>query len=163
MFWLPPKQPANENIKQRWRKDDETKRKGKRRSQIKRRKQRGAFVDIVQELGIEDTAGFKEILRIEYSNSLHLLSLVGLYNPQEFYISSTGLDKFTSARPIFRARQKTGAQNQSKYAGLIQKYLKTFIFVFCYLIRTCCFLFYCNSIKSFSNEALTVYYHYLFV
>ena len=71
---------------------------------------------------------------------------------QRFRLIQTGLDKFISTRPIFRARKftctpdrarkKTGAQNQTQCARLIKKNLETFIFVFCYLNRTCCFYFY---------------------
>ena len=42
--------------------DDEVKTRVKTRSWIKRRKQRGAFSNIVHELRMEDTASFKEML-----------------------------------------------------------------------------------------------------
>ena len=42
--------------------DDEVKTRGKTRSWIKRRKQRGAFSNIIQELRMEDIASFKEML-----------------------------------------------------------------------------------------------------
>ena len=81
-------------------------------------------------------------------------------------IKATGLDKFTSTRPSFwarnyicapdRARKKNGTQNQSQCARLIDKQLETTIFVLCYLNRACSFPFYCNSIKSFYNEAFEV-------
>ena len=58
-------------------------------------------------------------------------------------------------RPIGHAR-KTGAQNQSQCARLIEKQLETIIFVLCYLNRTCSFRFYCNSIKKFCNGAFAV-------
>ena len=80
----------------------------------------------------------------------------------------SGLDKFTSTRPIFRARnftcapeqtrRKMGAQNQSQYACLIEKHLGMLIFVLCCLNKTSFSLhFHCNSIKSFCNEALAVW------
>jgi len=47
--------------------DDEEKRKrGKTRKWIRRRKEKGAYANIVQELRLEDTDGFKEMLRMEY-------------------------------------------------------------------------------------------------
>ena len=45
-------------------------------------------------------------------------------------LSKSGLNKFTSTRPIFRARKKKGVQNQSQCARLIEKHLETIIFVF---------------------------------
>lgn len=110
MFWLPPKQPANQRkqTKMAERKvaaaliailifdDDETKRRGKTRSWIKRRKQRGAFETIMQELRIGDTAGFKEMLRMEYSTFLHLLSLVEpCISSQEIYHGTETIKKPT--------------------------------------------------------------------
>ena len=47
--------------------DDEVKTRGKTRSWIKRRKQRGAFSNIIQELHMQDTASFKEILQMLYN------------------------------------------------------------------------------------------------
>ena len=73
-----------------------------------------------------------------------------------------GLDKFTSAQPIFRtcapgrARKKIGAQNQSQCACLVEKQLEAFIFILCYLNRACGFCFYRNSIKSFCNKAFAL-------
>ena len=73
----------------------------------------------------------------------------------------TGLDKFTSTRPIFRAhnficapdrarkKKKKGSQNQTQCARLIDKQLETSIFVLYYLDEACNFHFYCNFIKSF--------------
>ena len=46
--------------------DDEVKTRGKIWSWIKRRKQGGAFSNIIQELRMGDTANFKEMLRIDY-------------------------------------------------------------------------------------------------
>ena len=45
--------------------DDEVKTRGKARSWIKKRKQRGAFSNIANELCMEDTASFKEMLRMD--------------------------------------------------------------------------------------------------
>ena len=76
------------------------------------------------------------------------------------------MDKFTSRRLIFQERsficapdgasKKTGAQNQIQCARLIEKQLKTTIFGVYYLNSACSFHFYCNFIKNFCNEALTV-------
>ena len=74
--------------------------------------------------------------------------------------SQSGLDKFTSAHPIFRSRnficvpdrarkKKTGAQNQSQSARLIEKQLETIIIVLCYLNSAFSFHFCFNSIKNF--------------
>ena len=46
--------------------DDEVKARGKTRSWTKRRKKRGALSNIVHELRMEDTASFKEMLRMDY-------------------------------------------------------------------------------------------------
>ena len=54
--------------------DDEVKTRGKTRSWIKRRKKRGAFSNIVHELRMEDTASFKEMLRMDYDTFLNLLA-----------------------------------------------------------------------------------------
>ena len=44
------------------------------------------FSNIVQELRMEDTAGFKEMLRMEYDTFLKLLSLIEPFiSPQESY------------------------------------------------------------------------------
>ena len=66
--------------------DDDTKKRGKTRSWIKRRKQKGAFSNIVQELRMEDTDGFKEMMRMEYDTFLKLLNYVEPFiSPQERY------------------------------------------------------------------------------
>ena len=59
--------------------DDEVKTRGKTRSWIKRRKQRGAFSNIIQELRMEDTASFKEMLRMDYDTFLNLLTVIEPY------------------------------------------------------------------------------------
>ena len=56
-----------------------------------------------------------------------------------------------------QARKKTGAQNQSRCAHLIEKQLEAFIFILCKLNRTCSFNLYCNSIKRFCNEVCVVW------
>ena len=55
--------------------DDEVETRGKTRSWIKRGKQRGVFSNIIQELRMEDTVSFKEMLRMDYDTFLNLLSL----------------------------------------------------------------------------------------
>ena len=82
------------------------------------------------------------------------------YDPKDL----TGLDKFTSTRFIYRARnftcasdragKKTGAQNQSQCARLIEKHLEMFIFVFCYLDSCYCFHFYCILSNAFAMRFL---------
>ena len=67
-------------------------------------------------------------------------------------LAATGLDKFTSTRQIFRVIVK----NQSQCACLIEKKLKTIIFILCYLNRACSFHFYCNSINKFCIETFGV-------
>ena len=52
----------------------------------------------------------------------------------------------------FYLLSRSGAQNQTHYAHLIEKQLEKIIFVLCY----CNFHFYCSFIKSFCNEAFTV-------
>ena len=66
--------------------DDEVITRGKTRSWIKRRKQRDAFSNIIQELRMEDTASFKEMLRMDYDTFLNLLTVIEPYiSPQENY------------------------------------------------------------------------------
>ena len=66
--------------------DDEEKARGKTQSWIKRRKQRGAFSNIIQELRMEDTASFKEMLRMDYDTFLNLLTVIEPYiSPQKSY------------------------------------------------------------------------------
>ena len=66
--------------------DDEVKTRGKNGSWIKRRNQRGAFSNIVHELRMEDTASFKEMLRMDYDTFLNLLAAIEPFiSPQESY------------------------------------------------------------------------------
>ena len=66
--------------------DHEVKTRVKTRSWIKRRKQRGAFSNIVHELRMEDTASFKEMLRMDYDTFLNLLAAIEPFiSPQESY------------------------------------------------------------------------------
>ena len=66
--------------------DDEVKTRGKTRSWIKRRKKRGALSNIVHELRMEDTASFKEMLRMDYDTFLNLLAAIEPFiSPQESY------------------------------------------------------------------------------
>ena len=47
--------------------DDEIiRRRGKTREWLKRREEKGAFTNIITELGVEDAGGFKEMMRMEY-------------------------------------------------------------------------------------------------
>ena len=66
--------------------DDEVKTSGKTRSWIKRGKQRGARSNIVHQLRMEDTASFKEILRMDYDIFLNLLAAIEPFiSSQESY------------------------------------------------------------------------------
>ena len=66
--------------------DDEVKARGKTRSWTKRRKKRGALSNIVHELRMEDTASFKEMLRMDYDTFLNLLAAIEPFiSPQESY------------------------------------------------------------------------------
>ena len=65
--------------------DDEVEIRGKTRS-WKRRKQTGAFSNIVHELRMEDAASFKEMLRMDYDTFLNLLAATEPFiSPQESY------------------------------------------------------------------------------
>ena len=50
--------------------------RGKTRKWIKRREEQGYFDNIVRELSIEDTAGFKEMMRMSYEEFLGILQLI---------------------------------------------------------------------------------------
>ena len=66
--------------------DDEVKTSGKTRSWIKRGKQRAARSNIVHQLRMEDTASFKEILRMDYDTFLNLLTAIEPFmSSQESY------------------------------------------------------------------------------
>ena len=66
--------------------EDESKKWGKIRNWIKRRPLKGAFANIVQELRLEDTPGFKEMMRMNYETFLLTLTIIEPYNsPEESY------------------------------------------------------------------------------
>ena len=66
--------------------DDGIKKRGKTCSWIKRQGQKGAFSNVVQELRMEHTAEFKEMLMMEYDTFLNLFSLIKPFiSPQESY------------------------------------------------------------------------------
>ena len=66
--------------------DDEVKARGKTRSWTKRRKKRGALSNIVHELRMEDTASFKEMLRMDYDTFLNLIAAIEpFFSSQESY------------------------------------------------------------------------------
>lgn len=53
-----------------------TGRRGKTRSWIRRREEKGYFNNIVQELRIEDTAGYREMMRMTHEDFLAILSRI---------------------------------------------------------------------------------------
>ena len=66
--------------------EDESKKMGKTRNWIKRRPLKGVFANIVQELRLEDTHGFKEMMRINYETFLLILSISEAYiSPEQSY------------------------------------------------------------------------------
>ena len=66
--------------------EDESKKRGKTRNWIKRRPLKGAFANIVQELRLEDTPGFKEMMRMNYETFLLTLTIIEPYiSPEESY------------------------------------------------------------------------------
>ena len=56
--------------------EDQCDRRGKTREWIKRREENGAFSNIVHELGVEDSGGFREMMRMDYETFVNLLSLI---------------------------------------------------------------------------------------
>ena len=57
--------------------ESEQKRKrGKTRDWIKRREERGAYVNIVNELGAQYSAGYKEIMRMDHSTFCTILRYI---------------------------------------------------------------------------------------
>ena len=50
--------------------------RAKTRKWIKRREEQGYFDSIVRELSIEDTAGYKEMMRMSYEEFLGILQLI---------------------------------------------------------------------------------------
>ena len=64
--------------------DDEKPHRGKRRKQVKRRRERGYFNNFIREIRIEDRAGFREILRIDVTDfELILTQISDLISLQE--------------------------------------------------------------------------------
>ena len=51
-------------------------RRGKTREWIKRREEKGAFNNVIRELGLEDSGGFKEMMRMSYETFTDLLSKI---------------------------------------------------------------------------------------
>ena len=51
-------------------------RRGKTREWIKRREEKGAFNNVIRELGLEDSGGFKEMMRMSYETFTDLLSMI---------------------------------------------------------------------------------------
>ena len=52
------------------------KRRGKTREWLKRREEKGAFTNIITELGVEDAGGFKEMMRMDYQTFIDLLLMI---------------------------------------------------------------------------------------
>ena len=57
--------------------DDEKPKRGKTRNWVKRRKERGYFVNIVQELMLEDRNGFREMFRMDVRDFEFILQKIG--------------------------------------------------------------------------------------
>ena len=117
--------------------DDDEKRpkRGKTRNWIRRREEKGAFCNMVNELGIEDSAGFKEMMRMDYGTFVNLLSFIekdiqwspaisnfhrvkqkvrdsGIFEIAKFEIAGSHLEKFEIAR--FYKFYKLGSQTLTK-------------------------------------------------
>ena len=66
--------------------EDKPRTRGKTRAWVKRRREKGAFSNIVQELRMENTAGFKEMMRMDYETFSTLLRIIEPdISPQESY------------------------------------------------------------------------------
>ena len=83
--------------------DDEVKTRGETRSWIKRRKQRGAFSNIVHELGKEDTATFKEMLRMDCEWHLFLHKKVIMEFPQSKLMKGWHSLRFLTTGETFKS------------------------------------------------------------
>ena len=57
-------------------KETNVRRRGKTREWIKRREEKGAFNNVIRELGLEDSGGFKEMMRMSYETFTDLLSMI---------------------------------------------------------------------------------------
>ena len=55
------------------------KRRGKTRAWIRRRSSKGCYNNIVKELMIEDTAGYKEMVRMNHGNFCEILGMIEPY------------------------------------------------------------------------------------
>ena len=55
---------------------DQKARRGKTRQWIRRHNEKGHFENIVRELMIEDTAGYKEMMRMNYENFTTILGII---------------------------------------------------------------------------------------
>ena len=65
-------------------KEDETKGQGMTRSWLKKREELHYFINILQELQLEDTEGFKEMMRMDFKHFNKILNLVAPdITPQE--------------------------------------------------------------------------------
>ena len=56
--------------------DDEKRTRGKTRKWIKRRKQKGYFTNIIQELIVEDRHGFREMFRMDVGDFEFIISRI---------------------------------------------------------------------------------------
>ena len=64
--------------------EEETKGRGMRRSWLKKREELGYFTNIVRELQLEDTEGFKEMMRMDFKHFNEILNLIAPdITPQE--------------------------------------------------------------------------------
>ena len=72
--------------------DDEKPTQGKTRKWIRRRKERGYFTNIIQELIVEDRHGFREMLRMNVGDFEFILSKIS-------YLISTK-ERLGGVRPI---------------------------------------------------------------
>ena len=50
--------------------------RGKTREWLKRREQKGAYINIVRELGVEDSHAYKEMLRMDHNTFCRILDLI---------------------------------------------------------------------------------------
>ena len=64
--------------------DDEKSRRGKTRSWIKRREEKGYFNNIIKELKVEDRLGFREVLRMDITDFEFILTnILNRISPRE--------------------------------------------------------------------------------
>ena len=68
--------------------DDEKGKRGPTRKCIKRREEEGIYSNLVQELMIEDTRTYREMMRMDYDSFKHILRLIEPYiTPQNSGVS----------------------------------------------------------------------------